>query len=244
MTIQGRVILVTGGAKRIGRAIALTLAKRRARVIITYRSSVPEARRTLAELQHFSPDSAAYRADVSRAADVRRLFDQIRRRFGRVDVLVNSASTFERVPFARLTERAWDRAMDPNLRGPFLCSLAASRFMRKQGEGKIINVADWAGVRPYKDYLPYCVSKAGLIGLTKALAKELAPTVQAVAVAPGPMLPPEGMSPRERRRVANLVLLERWGDPQDVANTVQFLIEGTDFMTGSIVYVDGGRLLR
>jgi NAD(P)-dependent dehydrogenase (short-subunit alcohol dehydrogenase family) len=114
----------------------------------------------------------------------------------------------------------------------------------QNGGGSIVTLGDWAGIRPYEDYIPYCVSKAGVIALTKALAKELAPTVQAVAVAPGPMLPPEGMSPRERRRVAKLVLLERWGNPQDVANTVQFLIECTDFMTGSIVYVDGGRLIR
>jgi len=109
--------------------------------------------------------------------------------------------------------------------------------------GKIINIADWAGVRPYRDYLPYCVSKAGVIGLTKALAKELAPRIQVTAIAPGPILPPPDMSPRERARIATRVPLKRWGSPQDIANTALFLIEGTDFMTGSTVFVDGGQLI-
>jgi NAD(P)-dependent dehydrogenase (short-subunit alcohol dehydrogenase family) len=143
----------------------------------------------------------------------------------------------------RLSERAWEQTLDTNLKGPFLCSLYGSQLMRRHGGGKIINIADWAGVRPYRHYLPYCVSKAGVIGLTNALAKELAPNIQVNAIAPGPILPPNEMSAAARRRIAGRVPPARWGSPEDIANTVLFLIEGTDFMTGSTVFVDGGQLI-
>ncbi len=243
MTLGDRVVLVTGGAQRIGHAIAVALAKRRAHVALSYRTSAQAACQTVAMLERQGVQALAVHADLTRAADVRRLIERIARRFGRLDVLVNNAATFFRTPFDRLSEEDWDRAMDANLKGPFLCALYASRLMRKSGSGKIINLTDWAGLRPYRDYLPYCVSKAGVIGLTKALAKELAPRIQVVAVAPGPIVPPEGMTAAARRRIAQQVPLQRWGSPQDLANTVVFLIEGTDFMTGSTVFVDGGQLI-
>lgn len=241
MTLNGRIVLVTGGAKRLGRALALALARRRARVVISYRSSSSDALATIRELERCGAQALAVRADLSKPAEVKRLMTRVRQRFGRLDVLINSAANFERTPFVTLTERDWDLALDTNLKGPFLCALYGSRLMR-QG-GKIINLADWSGVRPYRDYLPYCVSKAGVIGLTKALAKELAPTIQVNAIAPGPILPPPDMTAAERARVIRRVPLKRWGSPQDIVNTVLFLIEGTDFMTGSTIFVDGGQLI-
>ncbi len=244
MTLEGRVVLVTGGAKRIGRAIAVALAKRRARIVISYRTSARDARRTVKELErHGAPDALAVHADLSNSAEVKQLMARIQRRFRGLDVVVNSAANFERTPWATLTARHWDAALGTNLKGPFLCALYASRLMKQRGGGKIINLADWAGVRPYRDYLPYCVSKAGVIGLTKALAKELAPSIQVNAIAPGPILPPAGMSRAECSHISQRVPLARWGSPQDIANTVLFLIEGTDFMTGSTVFVDGGQLI-
>ena len=242
MELADRVVLVTGGARRIGRTIALTLAKRRAHVAISYHTSRREADQTTALLSEHGVRALAVRADLSKDADVRRLIQRVGRHFGRLDVLVNCAATFQRVRFEALTERDWDFAMQTNLKGPFLCALRAAPWLKRRG-GKIINIADWAGVKPYKDYLPYCVSKSGVIGLTKALAKELAPKVQVAAIAPGPMLPPERMAESQRRRVASRVPLGRWGSPQDIANTVLFLIEGTDFITGSTVFVDGGQLI-
>src|SRR3989338_288118 len=243
MTLNGRIVLVTGGAKRIGRAIAIALAQRRAHVVISYRSSSRDALATVRALKRCGGAQAlAVRADLSRSADVRRLMARIRQRFGRLDILVNSAAAFPRTPFATLTERDWDAALDTNLKGPFLCALYSSRLMKRRG-GKIINLADWARVRPYRDSLPYCVPKAGVIGLTKALAKELAPSIQVNAIAPGQILPPEGMSARERTRIVQRVPLKRWGRPEDIVNTVLFLIEGTDFMTGSTIFVDGGQLI-
>ena len=243
MNLKQRVVLVTGGAIRVGKSLATALAGRGAHVAITYNHSAREAAETVASLKHFGVGALAIRADLSRSADAKRAVNAVAKHFGRLDVLVNSAANFDRVSFGKLTERDWDRAIDTNLKGPFLCALYASRLMQKQGGGKIINIADWAGVRPYRDYLPYCVSKAGVIGLTKALAKELAPDIQVVAVAPGPVLPPSAMNAKQRERVSQRVPLKRWGTPQDIANTVLFLIEGTDFMTGSTVFVDGGQLI-
>ncbi len=243
MQLTDRVVLVTGGAQRLGRAIAHSLAQRQADVVITYRSSGQAARDTVSLLRRCGVRAEAIRADVSKAADVRRLMRRIAAQFGRLDVLVNNAAVFVRTPFATLTERDWDAHLDANLKGPFLCALHASRLMRAHGAGKIINIADWASERPYRDYLPYCISKAGVIALTKALAKELAPKIQVLAIAPGPMLPPPGMSARERARVIKQVPLKRWGAPEDIARAVCFLIEGTDFMTGTTLYVDGGRLI-
>ena len=243
MTLDGRVALVTGGARRLGQAIALALAERGAHVAFTYRTSAQDAARTAKAIEGHGVQALAVRADLSRVSDVKRLVDRIHRRFGRLDVLINSAANFNRTPFDTLSERDWDDALETNLKGPFLCALYASRLMRRHGGGKIINFADWAGVRPYRDYLPYCVSKAGVIGLTKALAKELAPSIQVTAIAPGPILPPPDMRASARARVARRVPLQRWGSPEDIINTVLFLLEGTDFMTGSVVFVDGGQLI-
>lgn len=241
MHLEGAVALVTGGAHRVGRAIALALAARGARVLITYRTAHREARLTLSDLQASGARAEAFRLDVANAREVQRVFAQIARTVGRLDILVNNAAVFQRTPFARLTERVWDAHMDTNLKGAFLCALSASRLMRARGAGKIINIADWAGERPYRDYLPYCVSKAAVIALTKALAKELAPSIQVVAVAPGPILPPPDSTAAQRRRAVQRLPLQRWGSPEDIANTVVFAIEGTDFMTGSTIFVDGGR---
>jgi NAD(P)-dependent dehydrogenase (short-subunit alcohol dehydrogenase family) len=243
MKLQDSVVLITGGARRIGQAIALGLAHRGARVAFSYLSSAAEARETRRQLERAGGEALAVRADVSRSADVKRLIDAVARRWGRLDVLVNCAANFHRTPFEQLVEADWDRALDTNLKGPFLCALHASRLMRRHRRGKIINFADWSAIRPYRDYLPYCVSKSGVIGLTKALAKELAPEISVVAIAPGPILPPPDMSAAARSRAAGRTLLKRWGSPQDIVNTVAFLIEGTDFMTGSTVFVDGGELI-
>ena len=243
MILHDRTVLVTGGARRLGLAVALAVASRGANVAITYRRSGRDALRSLEAIQRLGVEAVALQADVSRAADVRRLMRRIERRCGRLDVLITCAANFERTPWQTLTESQWDRAMKTNLKGPFLCAREAAPLMQRHGGGKIITIADWAGVRPYREYLPYCVSKAGVIALTKALAKELAPRIQVVAVAPGPLLPPADMRPSARRRVASRALLRRWGSPQDLAATVVFLIEGTDFMTGSTVFLDGGQLL-
>ena len=241
MQLKGRGALVTGGARRIGRQVALALARRGAHVAISYRTSSRDAQQTVRALDALGVRAAAIRADLSSVRQARQLVAETARRFGRLDVLVNSASLFMRTPLDRLTERAWDAHLDANLKGPAFCALEAGRVMRRQGVGTIINIADWAAERPYRDYLPYCVSKAGVIALTRGLAKELAPRVRVIAISPGPILPPPDMTPAQRRRAVARLPLKRWGSPDDIATAVVFAVEGGDFMTGSTITVDGGR---
>ena len=244
MELRGKTALVTGAAKRVGRAIALGLARRGANIVVHYRGSAADARRTVAEIKSLGVDALAVRADQSNARQVRSAVAHAIKHFGAIDVLVASAAVYKKTPFDTLTEVDWDFHIDANLKGPFLFTLEVGRQMKRRGRaGKIILFADWAAIRPYADYLPYCVSKAGVICLAKSLAKALAPRIQVNAIAPGPVLLPPDISPRERRAIINATLVKRLGEPQDVVNAVLFLIEGGDFITGHTLVVDGGRLI-
>jgi NAD(P)-dependent dehydrogenase (short-subunit alcohol dehydrogenase family) len=243
MELRGRWALVTGAAKRVGRAIALAFAERGANIVVHYHTSAEEAAATVGELEAHGVRALALGADLSRSDEVERLAREAEARSGGLAVLVNNASNYFRVPFDRLTEEVWDASLDTNLKAPFLLSWHVGRAMRARGFGRIVNLADWAGVRPYRDYLPYCVSKAGIICLTRALAKELAPEVTVNAVAPGPVMPPEDLGEAERAAIVRATPLKRIGTPEDVARCVRFLAEEADFSTGSIYYVDGGRLI-
>src|SRR6185503_3793864 len=241
MELRGRWALVTGGAKRVGRAIAHELAGRGANVLVHYHTSAAEADATVASLRALGVDADALHAELADAEQVRRLAADAEARSGGVALLVNSASNYLRTPFDALTEAVWDASLDVNLKAPFLLAWTIGRAMRSRGEGAIVNIADWAGERPYRDYLPYCVSKAGIIALTRALAKELAPTVRVNAVAPGPVLPPDDFGAQELAAIRRATPLGRIGTPEDVARAIRFLAEEADFSTGSILHVDGGR---
>jgi len=243
MQLRGRWALVTGAARRVGRSIALELAARGANVIVHFNASADEAAATVRDINALGVQGRAARADLSRASDVGALAAEAERLSGGVAVLVNSAANYLRSPFERLTEEVWDASIDTNLKAPFLLAWHIGRAMRARGGGRIVNLADWAGERPYRDYLPYCVSKAGIICLTKALAKELAPEVTVNAVAPGPVLAPEGMGEAEMQGIVRATPLRRFGTPEDVARCVRFLVEEADFSTGAIYHVDGGRLI-
>ena len=244
MRLQGKAVLVTGAARRVGRCIALALAARGARVAIHYHRSHQEAQRLAADMRAgFGRDCLAVRADLSDTRAARRTVETVVKRFGAIHVLVNNASIYEKTPFAAVSRKDWDRHLDVNLRSAFFLSQAAAPRMIAAGEGKIINIADWSGLRPYEDRIPYCVSKAGLLCLTTALAKELAPKVQVNAIMPGAVLNPEGTSPRQAKVIARASLLGRLGSPDDVAKAVIYLIESGDFVTGAALPVDGGRLI-
>ena len=243
MELRGRWGLVTGAGKRIGRSIALALAGRGLNVIVHYNASADAAAATVREIEALGVRALALRADLGRGDDVARLAREAEARSGGVDVLVNNASNYLRAPFDELTEAIWDASLDVNLKAPFLLAWHLGRAMRTRGRGRIVNLADWAGERPYADYLPYCVSKAGVICLTKALAKALAPAVQVNAVAPGPVMPPEDLTPSEREAIVRATPLRRFGTPEDVARCVRFLVEEADFTTGAVYLVDGGRLI-
>jgi pteridine reductase len=242
LDLKNKVALVTGGARRIGRAIALDLAAHASSIAVHYRSSQSEADTLVAEIASNRGNAQAFRANLEHVAEIEKMVANVLDAFGRIDILVNSASVFGPTPLAEITERDWDANLDTNLKAPLFLSKFAGAAMRQQGAGKIINLGDWAGVRPYKDYLPYSVSKSGLIGLTKALAKELAPEVQVNCIALGMVMPPENYSKKEVERLVSRTLTKKMGSPEDIARAVLFFCE-TDFATGSVLTLEGGRLL-
>ncbi|MBP1775190.1 MAG: Short-chain dehydrogenase/reductase [candidate division NC10 bacterium] len=242
MDIEGKVALVTGAAKRVGRSIALALAERGAELVVHYRTSDREAQEVLALAKKLGGKPAAVRADLSVPAEVGTMVDSALRAFGRVDILVNSAAIFYRTPFPTLTEADWDRFLAVNLKAPFLLCRQAGEIMCKQGYGKIVNVADIAGTKVWADFIPYSVSKAGLLALTTGLAKALAPAVQVNAICPGTVLLPDGSAPDEQARAVERVPLRRLGAPEDIARAAVYLVE-SDFVTGEVLTVDGGQRL-
>lgn len=244
MDLNGKVALITGAGRRVGRAIALAIASRGAAIAVHYRSSRDEAEQVVRQISERGGRARTFHAELEKVTEIEAMVKAVITALGRLDVLVNSASVFFKKPLEELTERDWDVALDTNLKAPFFLSKSAGVEMRRRGAGKIVNIGDWAGVRPYKNYLPYTVSKSGLIGLTRALAKALAPEVQVNCVALGPVLPPEDYDPEEVARLRNATLTKRLGSPEDVARAVLFFCEGTDFATGATLILDGGRLIN
>ena len=243
MDLTAKVVLVTGAGKRVGKTIATSFAARGASIAVHYRSSKSEADAVVAEIAGKGGKARSFHADLEQVSQIEAMVGEIVATLGHIDVLVNSASVFNRKPLEEITERDWDENLDTNLKAPFFLSKLAGLQMRKQGAGKIVNIGDWAGIRPYKNYLPYTVSKTGLIGLTRALAKALAPEVQVNCIALGPVLAPEEYGPDEIARMVAGTLTKKMGTPQDVANAVLFFCEGTDFATGATLVLDGGRLI-
>lgn len=241
MDLKDKIVWVTGSAKRLGRAMALDLSRRGAHVIVHYSTSRAEAEETAAEIETMGRKTLIVQGDQSRVEDIRRIVREIDAAFGRLDVLVNSASTFKRTPIDEVTEAEWDASIDVNLKGPAFCALEAGKLIRREGGGKIINMADWAGLRPYRHYMPYLIAKAGIVQLTRILALEFAPEVMVNAIAPGPVMLPENMSDEEVRGVLRHVPLGRLGSANDIVATAAFLLEGSDYITGQVLCVDGGR---
>jgi NAD(P)-dependent dehydrogenase (short-subunit alcohol dehydrogenase family) len=244
MNLEGKVALVTGAGRRLGRAIAIALADRGATLAIHYRTSHAEAEAVATQIECAGGRAKCFAADLENVGEIQRMTSEVITAFGRIDVLINSASIFVRKSFEEISERDWDANLDTNLKAPFFLSKFASASMRQNGAGKIINLGDWAGIRPFKSHIPYSISKAGLIGLTRALAKALAPEIQVNCIALGPVMPPDDYDATEIERLRKLTLTQRLGTPDDVARAVIFLCEGTDFATGSTLMLEGGRLLN
>ena len=243
MDLQGKVALVTGGAIRVGRAIALGLADAGADIVLNYRSSASAAMDTASEIVTRGRQALPVQADVAEGEQVQALVSAAISRFGRLDVLVNSASVWQRTPWPNLDEVAWDRSLAVDLKGAFLCARAAADHLAANGDGAIVNVVDLSAFVPFPNMLPHSVAKAGLLNMTYALAMELAPAVRVTAVAPGPVLPPPDYDEALLAATARRTLLGRWGTPEDVAQAVVFLSRAT-YITGIVLPVDGGERLR
>jgi pteridine reductase len=247
MNLPGKAVLITGG-RRVGGALARLLAGRGASIALTYHSSRETIERTVAEIESAGGRALAVAADLSRAEAADRAVAAVVAGFGRIDVLVNMASTFRRTPFDSLAPGDFDSMIAANLAPAYHTSLASARRMREQPaeggiRGKIILVGDWATERPYKDYLPYLVAKGGLKTLTMALARELAPGITVNLIQPAMIDPPPDLDEADRAEVVAATPLRRIGTADDINRLIVYLLEGTDFATGACFRVDGGRFL-
>ena len=242
MELRGRTALVTGAGHRIGRAIALALAGRGMRVAVHYNASAGGARETVRAIESAGESAAAFAADLRRGDSAAPLVAEVVARFGALDVLVNSAAVMVRTPFGSIEAAQWDDIMAINLRAPFLLAQAAAPHLRAAG-GVLVNIADLAAFETWPGYLPHSISKAGIVTMTRALARLLAPEVRVAAVAPGTVLLPEGWREEDAEHLRRTTPLHRNGSPSDVTSTVLFILD-SDYLTGETIIVDGGRHVR
>jgi pteridine reductase len=242
--MHGKVVLITGGARRVGAASARLLHAAGARLMIHYRSSAADARALQAELNALRADSVALiQADLLDIGGLPALINQTVATFGGLDVLLNNASSFYATPVGSITEKDWSDLVGSNLKAPLFLSQAAAPELKKR-RGCIINITDIHAERPMKSYVVYSVAKAGLVGLTKSLARELAPEVRVNGIAPGPIAWPEddpNFDEVSRQRIVSHTMLKHAGDPNDIALAVRFFAKDAPFVTGQILAVDGGR---
>lgn len=237
-TLEGKVVAVTGAAKRIGRCIALHLASRGANVAVHYNTSKTDALATAAAC-----GGRAFRADLANVAEIRRLFGEIETAFGRLDCLVNNAAVFRTIDPLDASERDWDAIHSVNLKATFFCCQQAAKIMLRGGGGRIVNIASLGGLRPWAKHVPYCTSKAGVVMLTHGLAKALAPDITVNGIAPG-VIHFEDQMPDEISRLVRNTPMGRHGTGEEIASAVGMLLEGPAFVTGQIIAVDGGLSLK
>lgn len=244
--VNAKVALITGAARRIGAEIARTLHAEGMNIVVHYHQSEGDAIQLAAEFNKTRPHSAiALSADLLLPESEKDLVKRAAAEWGRLDVLVNNASRFYRTVMGNVTEYAWNDLMNSNIKAPFFLSQAAAPFLASH-EGIIINIADIHGERPLRDYAVYCISKSGLLMMTKLLAKELGPKVRVNAVAPGSIAWPEGennLSEAEKQKIINRTALKRAGNAEDIAKAVLFFIRDASYVTGQVLNVDGGRVL-
>jgi 3-oxoacyl-[acyl-carrier protein] reductase/pteridine reductase len=245
--LKGKTALITGAARRLGRASALALAKAGADVAITFRNSSREARETVVDLSAFGVRAFALRCDVTDEASVRSMMKETGRELGRIDILVNNAANYQTVEFEKLTVKQWDDIFSSNARGPFLVTREALKWMRRnRGKGKgrveakVINMGSLGGLRPWATHAHYCSSKAAVHMLTKVMAKALAPEIAVNAVAPGMIDLGEKSAAAFMRRMAKITPMMRNGTGEEIAEAVLFFATAPQFITGQILTVDGG----
>jgi NAD(P)-dependent dehydrogenase (short-subunit alcohol dehydrogenase family) len=238
-TLSGKIVLVTGAAKRLGRAIALAAAERGAGVAITYRESGREARVVIEELAEHGVEALAIRCDVTDENSVREMVTEVARELGGIDILVNNAANYETVEFEKITVAQWDAMFASNTRGPFLVSREALRYLRKR-KGRIVNMGSLGGLRPWATHAHYCSSKAAVHMLTKVMAEALAPAISVNAVAPGMIDLGEKAAEGFMKKMAKQTPMQRSGTAADIAAAVMFFATAPQFITGQVLAVDGG----
>jgi len=235
------VALVTGAGKRLGRAIALRLAQEGADVAVHYGKSASDARAVVEQIENLGRRAAAFPAELTDVAGIEHLVNQVISQFGQLDILINTAATFLQTKFGETTEAIWHGSLDTNLKAPFFLSQAAAPYLTKAADGVIINFADIGGLLGWRDFLPHSLSKAGVMMLTRILAKELAPAVRVNAIAPGTITMP-GDPPEWQADYIRLAPLRRTGSPDEITDAVLYLITA-EFVTGHVLVLDGGRTL-
>src|SRR5499427_1563592 len=240
MKLNGKVALVTGAGKRLGRAVALRLADEGADVAVHYRGSEAEAAEVVAEIEKLGRRGVAMKAELTSVEEIRGLVQRVAHEFGRIDVLLNSAANFLPSSVISTTEEVWDASLDTNVKGPFFLAQAAAPWLRRSN-GVIVNFADTGGILGWPGYIAHSVSKAGMIMLTKTLAKALAPEVRVNAIAPGTITMP-GDPPEWEQEFVKIALLKKSGSPDDIAEAVSYLVSAK-FLTGHVMVLDGGRTL-
>ena len=234
MSIAGKVVLVTGGAKRIGRTIALRLAGEGAVVALHYNTSQEEAEKTAKDCGN----AHLFRANLEKVSEIESMFAEIEQRLGGVDGLVNNAARFTLRDPLEITEADWDSIHSVNLKAVFFCCQSAAKLMKKKGFGRIVNISSLGGIRPWAEHAHYCASKAGVIMLTKSLAKAFAPAIAVNSVAPGVI--PFGAVDSRVERMIQATPAKRGGTPDEVADGVLFFLKSSEFITGQVLTVDGG----
>lgn len=251
ISLQNEVIVITGGAVRLGRAISLECARAGAKIAITYNHSASEAAQTVDDLNAINPDSAAaFQAELTDTKVLSQLPSKVLSHFGAVTALVNNAAIFQRTPFEETDAQDWEAAFDAhvntNLKAPYMLCRYFGEVFLQQEKGSIVNIADIHAQRPLKNYTPYCISKAGVVTLTQSLAKALAPHVRVNCIAPGTILLPSQTQGEadDEETLRERVPMKRLGTPEEIAQSVEFLLGGPKFITGHILTVDGGEHLR
>ncbi len=240
--LEGMVALVTGGAVRIGRALAVALAGRGARVGVHYGSSADAAAMTVAAIHDLGGHAEAFQTDLRNQERAGDLIEQVAQRMGKLDLLVNSAAIYNPAGLAETTEALWDDHFSVNLKAPFFLARAFASQLGRERTGQIVNIADWRAVRPDPSCLAYSLTKAGIVALTKGLALGLAPNIRVNAIAPGAILPPPGRDESYLRQLGDSIPLRRHGSPGDVAAALLYLATA-QFVTGQVLFVDGGEHL-
>ena len=242
MELRGRVALVTGSGRRVGRALAEALGRAGASVAVHYNGSASGANDAVASIRASGVDAEAFQANLADAPSIAPLIDAVGARFGGLDVLVNSAAVMERTPIGTVTAEQWDSMFALNLRAPFLLSQAAAPLLTSR-RGAIVNMADLAAFESWPAYVPHGISKAGIVQMTRALARVFAPAVRVNAIAPGAVLLPDDWDDASGEHLEQTTPLRRLGSPDDVVGAMLYLL-GADYVTGETIIVDGGRHVR